>query len=350
MRKYSIYNSKLRWPKILLICLVIAFVMATAAVVAVRKAYTNNLKPVNSSQRSHLVTIPTGSSVREIGVILEKAGVIRKAWAFEWYVRNKDVRDKLLAGTYSLRPNQSVEEIVTILTQGNIATDLVTILPGQRVDQIKQALMSYGYSETSVDQALNPANYVDHPALVDKPSQSSLEGYLYPESFQKTAETQPETIIRASLDQMQKYLTPDTRAGIVKQGLTVHQGVILASIVEQEVGKPEDRKTVAQVFLRRLRENIALESDATASYGAILDGQKPSLSYSSPYNTYQNRGLTPGPISNVSQSSLQAIAFPNNTDYLFFVSGDDGVTYFSRTLQEHQELTRQHCSELCRAQ
>jgi len=350
LRKYSIYSSRLKWPKILLICLVIAFVMATAAIVAVRRAYTNNLKPVNNSQRSHLVTIPTGSSVREIGVILEKDGVIRKAWAFEWYVRNKDVRDRLLAGTYSLRPNQSVEEIVTILTQGNIATDLVTILPGQRIDQIKQALMSYGYSEISVDQALNPSNYVDHPALVDKPPQSSLEGYLYPESFQKTAETKPETIIRASLDQIQKYLTAETRASIVKQGLTVHQGVILASIVEQEVGKPEDRKTVAQVFLRRLRENMALESDATASYGAILDDQKPSLSYSSLYNTYQNRGLTPGPISNVSQSSLQAVAFPATTDYLFFVSGDDGITYFSRTLQEHQELTRQHCSELCRAQ
>jgi len=350
MRKYSIYNSKLKWPKILLICLVITFVMSTAAVIAVRRAYTNNLKPVSSSQRSHLVTIPTGSSVREIGVILEKAGVIRKAWAFEWYVRNEGLRDRLLAGTYALKPSHSVLDIANILTQGNIHTDLITILPAKRIDELRDNLINDGFDAAQVDSALNPALYSGHSALVDKPEGANLEGYLYPESFQRTAETDPQTIVRQALDEMQKYLTPEVRAGIVKQGLTVHQGVILASIVEQEVGKPEDRKTVAQVFLRRLRENIALESDATASYGAILDGQKPSLSYSSPYNTYQNRGLTPGPISNVSQSSLQAVAFPNNTDYLFFVSGDDGVTYFSRTLQEHQELTRQHCSELCRAQ
>ena len=175
----------------------------------------------------------------------------------------------------------------------------------------------------------------------------SLEGYLYPETFHRTATTSPEEIIKQSLDEMQKHLTPDLRAAIVRQGLTVHDGIKLASIIEQEVSNPEDKKVVAQVFLKRLREGIALESDPTALYGAVKDGAEPSLQYDSPYNTYNNRGLTPTPISNVSQSSLEAVAHPANTDYLYFVAGDDGKTYFSRTLSEHEALTEQHCKKLC---
>ncbi|MGH9858148.1 MAG: endolytic transglycosylase MltG, partial [Acidobacteriota bacterium] len=263
----------------------------------------------------------------------------------------------LLAGTYNLRPSMSVQEIADALTQGRIATDLVTISPGIRLDQVRQILIQkYGFGASEVDAALNPANYANHPALVDKPKGASLEGYLYPESFQKTGETSPQTIIRQSLDEMQKVLTPELRAGIVRQGLTVHQGVILASIIEQEVSNPDDKKTVAQVFIKRLKEDIRLESDATATYGAVLSGQIDSLSrqqvlaFDSDYNTYTNDGLTPTPISNVGIRSLQAVANPSDTSYLYFVSGDDGKTYFSSTIEEHEALVRQHCTKLCSAQ
>jgi len=347
MSKTTVSQPKRRWPKVLLVVCAVLILLVVGSVFMVRKIYNDNLKPVNASQRTVTVTIPRGASVHDISVILKEHGLVKSTWAFEWYVRSKEVRDDLQAGTYELRPSQSVQEIVDVLTQGRIATNLVTILPAQRLEQIRNRLINSGFSEQDVDKALDPAMYQNHPALVDKPAGANLEGYLYPESFLRTAETKPETIIRASLDELQKHLTPDLRTAIVRQGLSVHEGIILASIVEKEVSKQEDRNQVAQVFLKRLRGGMRLESDPTALYGAAVMGQEASLRVDSPYNTYIYSGLPPGPISNVSESSLTAIAFPASTDFLYFVSGDDGNTYFSKTLEEHQILTEQHCKKLC---
>ncbi len=327
--------------------IVAATILATGTVLFVRQYYTNNLGPVSSSQKTITVIIPSGASLDEVATILEKAKVIRKAWAFKQYVLSRQKEDEIQAGTYAIKPSQSVEEIVEIITEGRVASNLVTIKPAQRIDQIEQALVNSGFAPEDVKAALDPAMYAGHPALVDKPADASLEGYLYPESFQKTAETKPEQIIRASLDEMQKRLTPEIRAAFAEQGLTVHRAVTLASIVEREVPAGGDRTQVAQVFLRRLSEGKRLESDATASYGAILAGQVPSLTFDSLYNTYSHDGLPPGPISNVSETSLQAVARPADTDWLYFVSGDDGVTYFSKTLEDHEALTAEHCKRLC---
>ncbi len=341
-------KKRSRLPQILIVSSIIVLVLAVAGVLVIRRNYQNNLLAVSASQRSQLFTVPPGAGVKQIAASLKQDNLIRSTWAFEWYVRNQGVADDIQAGTFNLRPNLSVAGIVDVLTQGDVATDLVTILPGQRLDQIRHALVEkYGFSQEAVDEALQPEKYENHPALVDKPRGASLEGYLYPESFQKTAQTNPGLIIRASLDQMQKHLTPDLRAAIVRQGLTVHQGVTLASVVGQEVSNPEDKKTVAQVFLRRLREDRALESDATASYGAILAGATPSTTYDSIYNTYSHRGLPPTPISNINKSSLEAVASPSPTNFLYFVAGDDGKTYFSSTLRDHDALTRQHCKKQC---
>ncbi len=135
--------------------------------------------------------------------------------------------------------------------------------------------------------------------------------------------------------------------------MSTHRAITLASILEREVVTQDDRKQAAQVFLKRLGSDIKLQSDATASYGAVLDGVADKLNYNqtllydSKYNTYENAGLPPGPISNVSESSLEAVAAPASTDWLFFVSGDDGTTYFSKTGQEHQALTERYCKKLC---
>lgn len=329
------------------ILLASAFVFLIVTAGVIHKVYSDNLKPVGASQHSQTLTIPLGSSAHQIAVMLKDAGVIRQSWAFEWYIRNNDLRDKLQAGTYVLRQSQSVPQIVNIITNGQVATDLVTILPAQRLDQIRSALINSGFSAKDVDEALKPGNYKNHPALVDKPTKASLEGYLYPDSFQKDGSTTAQDIVRESLDQMQKYLTPELRAAIVRQGLTVHQGVILASVVEQEVSNEADKPKVAQVFLKRLKDHMVLGSDVTVIYGSLMAGRDADLSYDSPYNTHVHLGLPPGPISNVSVSSLKAVAHPAHTSYLFFVAGDDGVTYFSKTLQEHQRLTQQHCKKLC---
>jgi UPF0755 protein len=349
-KSYSIEKGSVsrRWPRIIVIGGLVLLIILAGSAFAVRRTYNENLQPVSASQHRVLVNIESGASATQIAVQLKQQGLIRADWAFEWYVRNHNLRDKLQAGSYYLTPSQSVPEIMEVLTQGKIATDLVTILPGQRLDQVRKALINSGFPAADVDEALKPTNYRNHPALVDKPVDANLEGYLYPDSYQRTANTKPADIVRVSLDQMADHLTPELRAGIAKQGLTVYQGVVLASIIEQEVGKVSDKPTVAQVFLKRLRDGMVMGSDVTNLYGSLLAGhQPPSLTYDSPYNTHLHQGLPPGPISNVSKESLQAVAKPGTTDYVYFVAGDDGLTYFSRTLEEHEALVRAHCKKLC---
>lgn len=348
MTKYSILSKTRKWPVLLWIGVAIA-ITAVIAMAAVRRAYHQNLRPVSNVQTVSVVTIPSGASVSRIAATLKKDNLIRSDWAFQWYVSSTESRDKLKAGTYALRPSQSVAEIVSILTQGKIATTLVTIPPGRRIDEVRSILINSGFDVAGVDRALNADKYRGHPALVEMPGTvKSLEGYIYPESIQKDASTTPREFITKFLDEMQKRLTPDIRNGIASQGLNVYQGITLASIVEKEVSKVADRPVVAQVFLKRLRQNMPLGSDVTAIYGAILNDKAPSITYDSAYNTHKHVGLPPTPISNVSASSLAAVAHPANTDWLYFVSGDDGNTYFSRTLEEHQALTRQHCKKLCK--
>jgi UPF0755 protein len=313
------------------------FILVVSAAV-VRKSYQDNLKPVSTSSKTHIVTIAPGATTGEIADLLKAKGVIKSDWAFEWYVRNHQLREQLKAGTYILDENQSVGDIITIIVDGRVATDLVTILPAKRLEEIKAGFIKAGFAEAEVDAALEPTQWAAHPALTDKPKDASLEGYLYPESFQKTADTSAKQIVKLSLDEMALRLSPDLRQGISKQGLTLHQGITLASIVEQEVSKDADRSQVAQVFLRRYREHIQLQSNATDAYAKTDPA----------YDSYKIEGLPPGPIGNVSESSLKSIAFPAQTDWLYFVSGDDGTTHFSKTLQEHQELTKKYCTKLCR--
>lgn len=337
--------SRTRRPRIIVAAVLV--VLLVTSVVYVRYQYYQALQPLSASQRSQLVTIELGSTASQIAQQLETAGLIKKRWAFEWYVRNNSLRDKLQAGSYYLRPSQSIQDIATVLTQGKVATDLITILPGQRLDQLRQSFIRSGFTTEEVDAALDPKLYKNHAALADKPPAAGLEGYLYPETFQKHSGSKATEIITSSLDEMQKRLTPTVRAGFVKQGLTVHQGIILASIVEQEVSNVSDRPTVAQVFLTRLQRGMQLGSDVTAFYGAIINSQTPAVFYDSPYNTRIYSGYPPGPISNITETSLAAVAAPANTDFVYFVAGDDGVTYFSRTIAQHEALTAQHCKKLC---
>jgi UPF0755 protein len=350
MNDYALSKPKRIWQKIIVLIMAVVLVSGLIAGIAAHKTYRESLQPVSATGSSQVITIPVGSTAKEIASQLESAGLIRRAWAFDWYLRTNGLRGQLQAGTFALKPTQSVEEIVAVLTKGKEASDLVTIFPVKRIDEVRDDLINQGFDAAAVDAALEPARYNGHPALAAKPAEANLEGYLYPESFHRTATTTPDDIIRASLDQLDSHITPEIKAGFERQNLTTHQAIILASIIEQEVGNSdpvvdlEDKKKVAQVFLRRLRESHPLESDATAGYGAILAGADPSKPFSSPYNTYQNKGLTPTPISNVSKHALMAVAEPAQTNYFYFVSGDDDVNYFSDNLEEHRRLTRQYCS------
>jgi UPF0755 protein len=344
MAHYTLHGRAGRLPRKLVVVCVIIGVFILGGVVVVRHTYFENLRAVSSQNVKQYVTITPGSTFGQI----ENLGLIRSSQAFEWYVSSHNDRDKLQAGTYSLYKNETVQQIVYKLVNGKVAADLITILPAKRIDEIRQAFITAGFSPAAVDVALQSNQYREHyPALADQPATADLEGFLYPDSFQKTATTDPKQIIGASLTEMQKHLTTDIRKGFAAQGLTVYQGVTLASIVEQEVSKQSDRNQVAQVFLKRLKIGMSLGSDVTARYGAVRAGATPSLNYDSAYNTLLHKGLPPGPISNVSDSSLQAAAYPAGTDWLYFVTGDDGTTYYSNTLEGHQALTQKYCHIRC---
>lgn len=335
--KYSYRSKRMRTRRIVLIIFLVILSLLIISAVVVRKSYNDNLKPLSSSKETSAVTVEPGSVPSEIASTLKSKGIIKSDWAFEWYVRNHNLREQLKAGTYLLSPSDSIPEIAQIISEGKVATDLVTILPGKNLDEIKASLIESGFSAGEVDKALEPGQYANHPALTDKPKNASLEGYLYPESFQKTSDTTAAQIVKLSLDEMQKRLTPEMRKALTSNGLTLHQSITLASIIEQEVSNPADKPQVAQVFLKRLQEGGRLESDATNDY-AKKDPK---------YNTYEVKGLPPGPIGNVTEETLNALAYPADTDWHYFVSGDDGKTHFSKTLEEHQALTKKYCTQLC---
>ena len=341
-------RSKQKRSVLLAVIAGLVFSAIIGAIWYVNNTYTSTIKPFQPKNTAKtVIIIKSGASVHDVALELEAKHIIKKSWAFEWYVRSRNVRDKLQAGSYSFSPSMSVETIVDTITGGKVATDLFTILPAQRIDQIQAAFVKAGFSQASVDAAFNADKYSTHSALTGKPKGASLEGYLYPESFQRTADTTAQSIIKASLDEMAKALSPDVRAGITKQGLTVHQGIILASIVEKEASGSADRAKIAQVFLKRLKINMMLGSDVTAYYGADSAGLKHSVLTDTAYNTRLHTGLPPTPIGNVSGSSLKAVASPASTDYLYFVAGDDGTIYFSNTIKEHEALTAQYCKKLC---
>ncbi len=348
MKKYkATRSSRARRLRRVYAVLTVLVGLVVIAAIGVRHVYYDNLRPISDSNTVSLFTITSGESSSAIAGSLQTAKLIRSSNVFEWYVSSQGVRAELQAGTYALRPNMSVPNMVNLFVKGEIAANLVTILPGQRLEQIRDAFIKAGFKSADVAAALDARNYAANPALIDNPTGAGLEGFLYPDSFQKNENTKPQVIVQESLNEMAKALTPNIRTAFAREGLSVFQGVTLASIVEQEVSNDSDRAQAAQVFLARLHNGTTLGSDVTAFYGAIQAGQSPSTTYDSPYNTLLHKGLPPGPISNVSQSSLNAVAHPANTDWLYFVTGDNGNTYFSKTLAQHQAYTQQYCHKLC---
>lgn len=338
-------SKKLKKRLLLTPTFVISFLIISIA--GGRVWYVVNLRPAQFASSPTKVVIEKGSSEEAIAKLLKEKKLIRSELAFKTYVKNSKYSGQLKSGSYELDGTLSTQEIVAMLGGGKEASVLFTIGPGLRLDQIKARFVKAGYTEAEVDSALDPSQYVNHQALASKPKTSSLEGYLYPESFKITAETPAKEIIRQSLDEMAKRLTVERTTAFTQQGLNTHQAVILASMIEKEISIKEDKRVVAQIFLKRLREGISLGSDVTYIYAAAVFGGIESPELDNPYNTRIYTGLPPGPVSNVSDSSLDAVAYPADTDYLFFITGDDGKTYYGKTISEHENNIRLYCQKLC---
>jgi UPF0755 protein len=309
--------------------------------------YNQALQPLNpAAQEKIRVTVAPGSAPADIGQLLEEKKLIRSKYAFDIYTRLSDTRNKLQAGTYNLSPSESLEAIVTHLVAGRVDELKLTFLPGATVADNKKVLQEAGYSSEEVEKAFSKT--YDHPLFADKPEGTDLEGYIYGETYNFSGDASVEDILKVTFDHYYDVIQEDALVdGFSKQGLNLYQGITLASIIQREVPSATDQKQVAQVFLSRLSIDMMLGSDVTYQYAAKKLGVAPTPTLDSPYNTRKYAGLPPGPIATPGRSALQAVAHPATGDYLFFLSGDDDVTYFGRTSEEHDANIRNHCQKKC---
>lgn len=319
------------------------FVIAAVSVIV---WYQWSLQPKNNVKQTTQFSVSEGEASSTIVKRLYTAGLIRSKFATRVYIEMSGNKAKLQAGSYLLSPDQSVNDIVTHIVSGKTDEQLVTIAPGRTLLQLREDLKKFGYSDADIDAAYN-AHYTT-PLFANKPVGSSLEGYIYPESFKVNAGEPLSKLFQRSFDELYKKLLADNMIETFKgRGLNLYQAMTLASIVQKEVSDTATQKQVAQVFYKRLADNMVLGSDVTFEYAAAQLGVSPSVDINSPYNTRINPGLPPGPIANMNYTALQAVANPAPGDYLFFVAGDDGTTYFSRTVEEHEANVAAHCHKLC---
>lgn len=322
--------------------------------------YVMSLRPVSSDQAMRVnISIASGSSPAQIGELLQDKKVIRSKAAFNIYTRIHDVHGKLQAGSFSLSPADSTAQVVDSLISGEAEQFDITFYPGATLNNIstsadktpshRQVLQKLGYSDDEITEAFSVSYASEYPLLFsDKPATADLEGYIYGETYKITSGSTVKQILMRTFDEFEAKVQQENLVELYKQqGLTLYEGITLASIIQREVSRPEDQKQVAQVFYKRLAIDMQLGADATFIFAADQLDVAPSVDIDSPYNTRKYTGLPPGPISSPGLSALQAVASPAAGDYLYFVSGDDGKNYFSHTLEEHEAKTAEHCRANC---
>lgn len=333
--------------KVVLWSVGIILVLAIGLVAGAFGWYTLSLEPVSPGSDSRTrVEIVSGTSPSEIGRLLEEKKLIRSSQAFEIYLRVSEKTNKLQAGTYSLSASESTPAIVDHIVAGKVDQFSITFLPGATLAQNRAGLLSAGYLETEVDAALKKK--YDHPLFESKPDEADLEGYIYGETYKFSSSASVEEVLLKTFDQFYKVINENKLIeGFRSKDLNLYEGITLASIIQREVPSAKDQKQVAQVFFKRLSIGMELGADATFQYAAKKLGVPPSVALDSPYNTRKYSGLPPGPIATPGLTALQAVAAPAQGDFVYFVSGDDGVTYFSRTLEEHEANTQKYCQKNC---
>jgi UPF0755 protein len=247
----------------------------------------------------------------------------------------------LRAGHHNLRGNMSTLAVIRELTRGGTLTEDVTIPEGLTSEKIASILARrIGIDSTGFIQLVNDPELCNELGV----EALNLEGYLFPNTYNFHRNEGERFVIEKMVGEFQRVFGEDFRVRATELGISVHQAVTLASIIEKESGDHEERKIISEIFHRRLKIGRALESCATVEYA--LGMHKERLSYDdlrvkSPYNTYINRGLPPGPISNPGYSSIFAALYPAETGYLYFQARGDGKNVFSRSISEHSSIKRE---------
>ncbi|QSF47663.1 endolytic transglycosylase MltG [Paenibacillus tianjinensis] len=310
----------------------------------------NGMQPVEPAGPAVTFTIEKGMGSSEIADLLEENGIIRNGLLFKGYLKWVKEGSSFKAGTYTASPGDSYDQLIARLNAGDVVkeeTVVFTIPEGFTAAQVADKLAEAWNQKAEVflkvidsGAGLAAADRLGIP--VNAELRHRLEGYLFPETYELVKDSTPQEIVEAMLEQLEKKLDsiPDWKTKLDKRGLSLHELLTVASLVEREVVVDEERPLVAGVIYNRLNKGQKLEIDATVQY--LLDKQKErllnkDLKVDSPYNTYKNTGLPPGPIASPGLASIQAALEPKASEYYFYVTKKDGSQghLFGKTYKEH---------------
>lgn len=329
--------------------------------------YQYSLEPVGCGQNGEntencpamTFSVAPGSSANDIAVNLENAGLIRNALVFQVFYRLNYGNETLQAGEYTLNAAMSPNDIILAMTGGADQVFRLTLLPGATIADFRDTMVGLGYDQAKIDEALQKPYTGEFDWIFEgKPEEAGLEGYLYGETYEFYASDSVETIIERVLTEMAAVLEENgVKEKFAERGWTLYQGLTLASVVQKEANNATDYARVAKVFYNRLDQDMNLGSDVTAKYAAdLVDPEREVytdnsavLEIDSPYNTRKNKGLPYGPICNPGIEAILATATPDEEygNYLFFLTGDDGLMYYSDTEEGHNQNIQDHCQSLC---
>jgi UPF0755 protein len=294
------------------------------------------------------VEVASGESAGDISQRLEDAGVIESARLFRILVALMGVENEMVAGHYEFDRGMPTLQVIGRLRLGITMPLMVTVPEGLRSEEVALLMERDGIVKAEDFRHALASGTYDFAFLAERPAGAGLEGYLFPATYGFSRGVTAEEVVRRMLAAFDAQVTPELRQAIEASGLTLHEAVTLASIVEREAVLPEERPIIASVFLNRLRLGMPLEADPTVQYALANDPASverfgfwkqglttEDLQVDSPYNTYLNGGLPPGPIANPGLASLEAVAHPAQTNYLYFVARNDGSHVFAETLEEH---------------
>lgn len=310
-------------------------ILLLGGIAALEWLYSTNLSAADPKQtKTQVVEIRSGDSSRQIAQMLDRQGLVKNALAFQWYLYRHAISWQIQTGLYRFAPNQPAPVIASMLASGETAAETLTIKGGDRLSQIIKKLQALNLNSQDIAKALRQ-DY-RYSVLKDKPAKASLIGYLFPDTYRVHQDATAEQIIDLILANTERKVSAPIRKAWATRGLNIHEGLTLASIVQQEVGQPSGQRKVAQVFYSRLKKGIKLESDVTFIYAGYLLNTRSSPDLKSAYNTYLHHGLPPGPIASVELPALQAVANPAPTHYLYFIADKEGKMHFSTTAAGHR--------------
>ena len=314
-------------------------VVVIAGAAAVGVIYLRVNRPYRGFQApEQFVEIPQGTGSSLIGERLTAAGVVRDSITFRVALWLSHQGRHLKAGEYRFDHAMTPFEVIDKMARGDVFVVSLTFPEGLTIAEMSKIFESHGLGTSAMFvEAAHDGSLIRDLDPVAK----DLEGYLFPETYNVPRHTDAAKLVRMMVARFEKILTPELRQAAAARNLSVRQAVTLASIVEKETAKAEERPLVAAVYTTRLRIGMPLQCDPTVIYALVkahrYDGNihKEDLSFDSPYNTYRYPGLPPGPIASPGRATIEAAVHPADADYLYFVSRNDGSHQFARTLEEH---------------